>query len=187
MPEFFFSEYGIKIFVSLLVLGSLVVFFNRQSRDLANADLKSVINLLNKLGSGYEVVTNIVVPGDHGVFDVGNIVVSPYGIFVITVRQTVGKIFGKKGDREWEVRTGRSRGFISNPLWENRKHVNALENIIGTAPFISVVVFPRAKLEGDFVNNVIRLEKLKKFISQNKISRLSMDKRDEILSAMRKG
>ena len=131
-------------------------------------------------------MTNIVVPGDHGVFDVGNIVLSPYGIFVITVRQTVGKIFGKKGDREWEVRSGRSRGFISNPLWENRKHVNALEKVVGSVPFISVVVFTRGKLKGDFGDNVIRLGELGKFIYQNKTFCLSVDKQDEILKAIRK-
>ena len=187
MPKNFLYEYFAEIFVSFLVLCSLVVFFIRQSRDRANADPKVVVNLLNELGSDYEVLTNILVPGDFGMLDVENVVVCPYGVFVVTVKQTVGKILGKEGDREWEVRSGRSCSFISNPLWENRKYVNALEKIVGVVPFISVVVFPRAKLEGDFGNNVIRLEKLKKFISQNKISRLSMDKRDEILSAMRKG
>ena len=186
MPENFLSEYGAKIIASLLALGSLAVFLIRQSRDRANADPNAVINVLNQLGPDYEVLANVVVPGDRGMFDLGNVVVSPYGVFVITVRQTVGKISGREGDREWEVKSGRSRKFISNPLWENRKHVNALEKVIGSVPFISVVVFPRGKLKGEFGNNVIRLGELGKFISQNKTSRLSVDKRDEILKALRK-
>ena len=186
MFENFLSEYGIKFFVSLLILGSLVIFFICQSGASSNAGPKAVIDLLNQLGPGYEIVTNVVVSGDRGMFDVGNVVVSPYGIFVVTVRQTVGKIFGKEGDREWEVKSGRSRDFISNPLWENRKHVNALEKVIGAVPFISVVVFPRGKLKGDFGNNVIRLDELGKFISQNKTSRLSVERRDKILKTIRK-
>ena len=105
---------------------------------------------------------------------------------MITVKQTIGKIFGGKGDREWEVKSGRSRDFIPNPLWENRKHVNALEKLIGPVPFISIVVFPRGSLKGEFGRNVIRLGELKKFIAQNKTFHLSMDKRNEILKALQK-
>lgn len=186
MPENFLAAYWIKILASLVVLGALIAMFIRQSRDQANADPQAVINTLSQLGPDYEVVNKVIVPGDRGMFDVGNVVVSPYGVFVITVKQTVGKIFGREGDREWEVKSGRNRDFIPNPLWENRKHVNALEKVIGSVPFISIVVFSRGNLKGDFGKNVIRLGELGKFIAQNKTSRLSVDKRDEILKALRK-
>ena len=127
-----------------------------------------------------------MVPGDRGMFDLGHVVVSPYGVFVITVKQTIGKIFGRKGDREWEVQSGGSRDFIANQLWENRKHVNALEKLIGPVPFISIVVFPRGNLKGEFGRNVIRLGELENFITQNKTFHMSMDKRDEILKALQK-
>ena len=156
----------------------------RQSRDKDNADSQAIKNVLNQLESDYEVVTNVMVPGDRGMFDLGNVVVSPYGVFVITVKQTIGKIFGGKGDREWEVKSGRSRDFIPNPLWENRKHVNALEKLIGPVPFISIVVFPRGNLKGEFGRNVIRLHELKNFIAQNKPFHLSMDKRNGILKTL---
>jgi len=160
--------------------------FIRQSRDKANADPQAVMKVLNQLGPDYEVVKKVLVPGERGMFDLGNVVVSPFGVFVITVKQTVGKIFGREGDREWEVKSGKNRDFISNPLWENRKHVNALEKVIGAVPFISVVVFPRGNLKGEFGENVIRLGELGKFIAQNKTSRLSVDQRDEILKTLRK-
>ena len=158
--------------------------FMRQSREKAIADPQAIKNVLNQLESDYEVVTNVLVPGDRGMFDLGNVVVSPYGVFVITVKQTIGKIFGGKGDREWEVKSGRSRDFIPNPLWENRKHVNALEKLIGPVPFISIVVFPRGNLKGEFGRNVIRLGELKNFIVQNKRFHLSTDKRDGILKTL---
>ena len=116
----------------------------------------------------------------------GNVVASPYGIFVITVKPYVGKIFGREGDREWELKFGTKKEFISNPLWENRKHVNALEKLVGPVFFISVVVFPRAVLKGKFGDNVVGLNKLKEIILQNKISCLSLDRRDEILKTLRK-
>ena len=186
MVENYLAAYGIKIFASLIVFITLIVMFIRQSNDRANDDPQAIKNVLNQLESDYEVVTNVMVPGDRGMFDLGYVVVSPYGIFVITVKQTIGKIFGRKGDREWEVKSGGSRDFIANPLWENRKHVNALEKLIGPAPFISIVVFPRGNLKGDFGANVIRLGQLKNFIAQNKTFNMSMDKRDGILKILQK-
>ena len=187
MVENYLAAYGIKIFASLIVFITLIVMFARQSNDRTNDDPQAIKNVLNQLEPGYEVVTNVMVPGDRGMFDLGHVVVSPYGVFVITVKQTIGKIFGRKGDREWEVKSGGSRDFIANPLWENRKHVNALEKLIGPAPFISIVVFPRGNLKGEFGVNVIRLGQLKNFIIQNKTFNMSRDKRDRILKALQKG
>ena len=186
MVENYLAAYGIKIFASLIVFITLIVMFIRQSNDRANDDPQAIKNVLNQLESDYEVVTNVMVPGDRGMFDLGHVVVSPYGVFVITVKQTIGKIFGRKGDPEWEVKSGGSRDFIANPLWENRKHVNALEKLIGPAPFISIVVFPRGNLKGEFGRNVIRLDELKDFIAQNKLFHLSMDKRNGILKTLQK-
>lgn len=186
MVENYLAAYGIKIFASLIVFITLIVMFIRQSNDRVNDDPQAIKNVLNQLESDYEVVTNVMVPGDRGMFDLGHVVVSPYGVFVITVKQTIGKIFGRKGDPEWEVKSGGSRDFIANPLWENRKHVNALEKLIGPAPFISIVVFPRGNLKGEFGTNVIRLGELKNFIAQNKTFNMSMDKRDGILKILQK-
>ena len=186
MVENYLAAYGIKIFASLIVFITLIVMFARQSNDRTNDDPQAIKNVLNQLESDYEVVTNVMVPGDRGMFDLGHVVVSPYGVFVITVKQTIGKIFGRKGDREWEVKSGGSRDFIANPLWENRKHVNALEKLIGPAPFISIVVFPRGNLKGEFGANVIRLGELKNFIAQNTTFNMSMGKRDGILKTLQK-
>ena len=186
MIESYLTAYWVKIFALLVVFIALIVMFIRQSRDKANADPQGVLNVLNQLGSDYTVVPKVVVPGERGMFALGNVVVSPYGVFVITVKQDAGKVFGREGDSEWEVKSGRSSKMIRNPLWENRKHVNALEKIIGFVPFNSIVVFPRAVLKGAFGVNVIRLDELSKKITQTKTTRLSLDKRDEILKTLRK-
>jgi hypothetical protein len=186
MIESYFTAYWIKIFASLVIFISLIVMFILHSRDRANADPQAVVNLLNQLGSDYTVVPKVVVPGKRGIFALGNVVVSPYGVFVITVKQDAGKVFGREGNSEWEVKYGRNSKLILNPLWENRKHVNALEKVIGSVPFNSIVVFPRAVLKGAFGSNVIRLDELKKRIAQNKTSCLSLDKRDEIIKILQK-
>ena len=186
MIESYLTAYWIKIFGSLVVFITLIVMFIRQSRGKANADPQAVVNVLNQLGSDYTVVPNLVVPGERGMFSLGNVVVSPYGVFVITVKQGAGKVFGREGDSEWEVKSGRNSNLIRNPLWENRKHVNALEKVIGSVPFNSIVVFPRAVLKGAFGANVIRLGELSKKITQTKTTRLSLEKRNKILKTLRK-
>lgn len=186
MIENYLTAYWIKIFASLAVFVALIVMFIRQSRDQANADPYAVVKVLSQLGPDYVVVSNVVVPGERGMFALGDVVVSPYGVFVITVKKDAGKIFGREGDSEWEVKSGRHSNLIRNPLWENRKHVNALEKVIGSVPFNSIVVFPRAVLKGAFGSNVVRLGELRKRIAQNKTSRLSLDKRDEIIKTLRK-
>jgi len=183
MVETIFAEHGIKIF-AIACVGIIVLFIRNRQRQ-ANADPQAVANVLRQLGPDYVVVPNVVVPGDRGMFALKNVVVSPYGVFVITVKQDAGKVFGREGDSEWEVKSGRNRNLIRNPLWENRKHVNALEKVIGSVPFISVVVFPQAVLQGVFGSNVIRLQALRQKVLQNKTSRLSSDKRDEILKTLR--
>ena len=186
MLESYFTAYLIKTFASLVIFISLIVMFIRQSRDKANADPQAVVNLLNQLGSDYTVVPKVVVPGEQGMFALGDVVVSPYGVFVITVKQGAGKIFGREGDSEWEVKSGRNSNLIRNPLWENRKHVNALEKVIGSVPFNSIVVFPRAVLKGAFGGNVIKLGELSNKITQTKTTRLSLEKRNKILKTLRK-
>ena len=135
MIESYFTAYWVKIFASLVVFIVLIIMFIRQSRDRVNADPQAVVNVLNQLGSDYTVVPNVVVPGERGMFSLGNVVVSPYGVFVITVKQSEGKVFGREGDSEWKVKSGRNSNLIRNPLWENRKHVNALEKVIGQLLF----------------------------------------------------
>lgn len=186
MIENYLTAYWIKILATLAVFFAFIIMFIRQSRDKANADPQAIVSVLNQLGEDYTVVPNVVVPGERGMFALGNVVVSPYGVFVITVKLEAGKVFGREGDSEWEVKLGRNSNLIRNPLWENRKHVNALEKVIGSVPFNSIVVFPRAALKGTFGRNVVRLTELKKKIVQNKTSRLSMDKQDEILKTLRK-
>lgn len=186
MIENYFTAYWIKICTSLAGFIALIIIFIRQSRDRANADPQAVVKVLNQLGLDYAVVSNVVVPGERGMFALGNVVVSPYGVFVITVKQEAGKVFGREGDSEWEVKSGRNSNLIGNPLWENRKHVNALEKVIGSVRFNSIVVFPRAVLKGTFGSNVVRLGELRKRIAQNKTSHLSLDKRDEILKILQK-
>jgi len=107
---------------------------------------------------------------------VSHVVVSTYGVFVLTIKTEAGKIFGSEKNREWYMK----QDVLYNPLWENRKHVNALEKVIGPVWFIPVVVFTRAVLKDNFGPHVIKLEELISFIEKHNVPRLSEEKRHEI-------
>jgi hypothetical protein len=182
--DFIFSADGLKVFILLVVVITVVWVKQRRQHRLAG-DPKVVKDQLERLGADYTVLSNVVVSAERGMNDVSHVVVSAYGVFVLTVKTEAGKVFGREGDREWKIKSGRQRDILVNPLWENRKHVNALEKLTGPVWFIPLVVFTRAVLKGEFGATVVRLKELVYNIKRHKISRLSPDKRDEIVQKLR--
>mgnify|MGYP000106041199 FL=1 len=175
-----------KFFAVLAVVITAIVMFVRRSRQHRLAgDPKVVKEQLARLGADYTVLSNVVISAELGMNDVSHVVVSAYGVFVLTVKTEAGKVFGREGDQEWQIKSGRQRDILVNPLWENRKHVNALEKLTGPVWFIPLVVFTRAVLKGEFGATVVRLKELVHNIKRHKISRLSPDKRDEIVQKLR--
>ena len=181
-----FAADEFKVLASLAVVIVTTVMFVRQSRHRSAADPKVVKDQLERLGAeDYTVLSNVVLSAELGMNDVSHVVVSTYGVFVLTVKTEAGKVFGKEGDREWQIKSGRQRDILYNPLWENRKHVNALEKLTGPVQFIPVVVFTRAALKGEFGATVVRLKELIPYMEQQKTSRLSNERRDEIVQTLR--
>jgi hypothetical protein len=176
----FFSADGLKILAVLAVVFA-VVFVRRSRQHRLAADPKVVRDQFDRLGADYTVLSNVVVSAELGMNDVSHVVVSSYGVFVLTVKTEAGKVTGREGDREWHIKSD----ILYNPLWENRKHVNALEKVIGPVYFIPIVVFTRAVLKGEFGSHVIRLRELIPYIEKNKTSRLSDDKRDDVVCKLR--
>ena len=173
----FFSNTDVFLFLGLFAGVGVVLFIQKRRQHQLAADPKVVKEELKKLGADYTVLSDVVVSAELGMNDVSHVVVSTYGVFVLTVKAEAGKVTGREGAREWHTKSD----ILYNPLWENRKHVNALEKLIGPVWFIPVVVFTRAVLKGQFGTHVVRLKELIPYILKNKTSRLSEEKRDEII------
>ncbi len=182
MLDFFFTSDGFKVISLLAVVAAVMFVLGRRQHQLA-ADPKVVKDQLEQLGTDYTILSDVVVSAELGMNDVSHVVVSAYGVFVLTVKTEAGKVTGREGDREWHIKS--ARDILYNPLWENRKHVNALEKIIGPVWFIPVVVFTRAGLKGDFGSYVVSLKELMPYIKKHKKFRLSDDKQDEIVRKIR--
>lgn len=181
----FLNLYWVKIGASLLVFIGLMGLFFRQSRKQSEGNGGvSIRSKVEKLGEDYTLLSGVVVPALRGMSRIDHVIVSPYGIFVLTVQNEPGRVRGKINDEMWEIKSGRQQGTLYNPLWENRKWVNALEKHLGRTPFIPVVVFTQAKLKSDFGDNVILLSHLPGFIKKYNKSRLSSDKVEAILEKL---
>jgi len=158
------SVYWIKIFVTLVIFIALIVLFLKNSGAKSNISAAELVkNELDLLGHSYVVFDNVVVQSDRGMSQISHVVVSPYGVFVLTLCDLRGKISGHRDDREWIVKGRGVSDTILNPLWENRKHINALEKKLGSQPFISAVVFTHAKLINDFGPIAVCVGQLQKF------------------------
>lgn len=186
MIDTFLTAYWIKIFATLAIFIALMVLFLRNgNKQTHGEDTSSLKAKIKKLGEEYTLLSGVVVPALRGMSRIDHVIVSPYGIFVLTVVNESGKVSGKERNGEWEIKSGRRRDILYNPLWENRKWVNALENHLGPQPFIPVVVFTHAKLKNDFGKNVIPLSRLPGYIKRHDKSRLFSDKLEEVLQKLK--
>jgi Nuclease-related domain len=186
MMETLLTAYWIKIFATLAIFVALLILFLRDNKKpTPGADNESLKAKIKKLGQEYTLLSGVVVPALRGMSRIDHVIVSPYGIFVLTVVHEPGKVSGWVRSGEWEIKSGRKRDILYNPLWENRKWVNALEDHLGPQPFIPVVVFTRARLKNDFGKNVIPLSRLPGFIKKYDKSRLFSDKLEKILQKLK--
>jgi len=159
--------YWVKIGTALLVfIAVMTLFFRQNGKRAKTGDKASIRSKIEKLGEDYTLLSGVVVPALRGMSQIDHVIVSPYGVFVLTLQNEPGRVKGRVNDEMWEIKSGRRKGALYNPLWENRKWVNALENYLGPHPFIAVVVFTQATLKSDFGENVIPLSRLHGFIKK---------------------
>ena len=126
------TAYWIKIFATLAIfIALMVLFFRNGNKQTQGANTSSLKAKIKKLGEEYTLLSGVVVPALRGMSQIDHVIVSPYGIFVLTVINESGKVSGRTRDGEWEIKSGRRRDVLYNPLWENRKWVNALKNHLG--------------------------------------------------------
>ena len=163
------SLYWIKIFATFVVFIVLVIFFVRSGSEQSSISGTTLVrNELDRLDDNYTVFCNVMIHLERGMSHIPYVVISPYGIFVVTCCSQVGKISGQKNDQEWKVRGGGVDDMILNPLWENRKHINALERKLNQSlPLIPVVVFTHANLVDDFGPTAVGVGRLQKFFAEH--------------------
>jgi hypothetical protein len=88
--------------------------------------------LVSELPPSYQHYRNLVIPAEKGDFtEVDHLVLSPFGIFVIEVKNYRGWIFGGEKQPKWTVQRFRSKHQFMNPLHQNYKHTEAVKQLLG--------------------------------------------------------
>ena len=88
--------------------------------------------LVSELPASYQHYRNLVIPAEKGDFtEVDHLVLSPFGIFVIEVKNYRGWIFGGEKQPKWTIQRFRSKHQFMNPLHQNYKHTEAVKQLLG--------------------------------------------------------
>jgi hypothetical protein len=101
-----------------------------------------------KLGDAYFSLQNVVIRMGKGTTQIDQIIVSPFGIFVLEIKNYDGWIFGTEKQERWTQRFKTGQKFqFQNPLIQNQRHIQALCALlkIPQTKFISVIIF----IDGD--------------------------------------
>ena len=103
------------------------------------------VAVLNKLDAAqYRHFSNLIIPAPNGTTQIDNIIVSPFGVFVIEAKYFQGWIFGGAKQEKWTHTLSRFEKYaFPNPIRQNYGHIKALARLLRQpeSRFHSVIVF----------------------------------------------
>lgn len=156
----------IKLFASKLLFGSAVWIGRQAEKQLAK-------RLKRLLSDEFVHYHNLVLPTAQGdLTEIDHLVLSPYGLFVIEVKNHQGWVFGHRDQPQWTVQRFRHKHKLANPLRQNYKHIKALEHLlqlphskVPAALLHSLVAFSsRAIFKTDLPANVMHIQQVDGYI-----------------------
>ena len=103
------------------------------------------VAVLSKLDAAqYRHFSNLIIPAPNGTTQIDNIVVSPFGVFVIEAKCFQGWIFGGAKQEKWTHTLSRFEKYaFPNPIRQNYGHIKSLARLLRQpeSRFHSVIVF----------------------------------------------
>jgi hypothetical protein len=143
--------------------------------------------LAKQLPEGYSHYRNLVLTSTMGdLTEIDHLVLSPFGIFVIEVKNIKGWIFGNQHQENWLVHCYRRKYQFYSPIRQNLKHTEAVASLLDIdskaepAQIYSVIAFSqRAQFKTPMPDHVLHLEDVHRHIQ--KISALGRKISDEAL------
>ena len=147
---------------------------NSSAVSLGRAGEKEVIKHLTRLPKKeFYLINDLTVPSTYTEDNtqIDSVVFSPYGIFVIEVKNMSGWIFGAKTPKKWTQVIFNKKTQFQNPFRQNYKHISALRQItkLPLSAFQNLVVFTcRSEFKSKHVVGLItNPAEIDKFIISN--------------------
>jgi len=77
------------------------------------------------------VIDDVTLPTFNGTTQIDQIVVSPYGVFVIEVKNMSGWIFGRENQQYWTQVLYKRKYKFFNPIKQNQHHIRTVQSLFG--------------------------------------------------------
>lgn len=130
--------------------------------------------LRNRLSDDYRHYHNLILKTAQGdLTEIDHLLVSPYGIFVIEVKNYQGWIFGGEHHTHWLVQHYRRKNQFQNPLRQNYKHTEAvaylleLDDTTKMDQIFSIIAFSdRAQFKTAMPDNVMHIHEVHRHIEK---------------------
>jgi len=160
------STYVILI---ILFIIAIVLKLPKVKGIIGEGATKVVLKKLNS--TEYFIINDLLIPSSNGKSSqIDHVVVSQYGVFVIETKNYKGWITGSENSQYWKQTIYKRKENLYNPIWQNRGHVKALEELLsefGEIPFIPIVAFSgRSTLKVQVNSEVVYLSNLVKTIKK---------------------
>lgn len=121
--------------------------------------------LLSELGPpDYHLMNHVTIQMDDGTTQVDHILISRFGVFVIETKDYKGWIFANATHETWTQVLFRLRFKFQNPIFQNKRHVRAVQGLLDFLPpeaIKSVIVFTgEAEFKTETPQGVITISRL---------------------------
>lgn len=128
----------------------------------------------------YHLLNHVTIRMEDGTTEVDHILVSRFGVFVIETKDYSGWIFGRAGDTTWTQVRYKWRSTFQNPIFQNRRHVRAVQGLLDFLPpdaVMSVVVFAGdAEFKTEVPDGVVTLDDLVWSVRRHAVVVMSTDR-----------
>ena len=121
--------YWLLLFVAGLVLTKILrsAWFKGKLGELkVNVGVPLLLNRKT-----YRLIKNVTLPIGNETTQIDQLILSPYGIFVIETKNMTGWVFGQPSQAQWTQVIYRFRQRFQNPILQNNLHVKAVQDLLG--------------------------------------------------------
>lgn len=132
-------------------------------------EMQSSFFLTMGLNSSYKLYHDVTLhTSDNATTQIDHIIISPFGVFVIEIKNFSGWIFGSEKQYKWtQSLPNKTKNQFLNPLIQNKKHVQAIQALFGlddNQVFSMVVFMEKAVFKTDLPSNVMHLSNMRRHI-----------------------
>jgi hypothetical protein len=128
----------------------------------------------------YHVMNHVTLQLKNGTTQIDHILVSRFGVFVIETKCYKGWIFGDAKQTNWTQVLFHYRFKFQNPLFQNSRHVRAVQTLLDFLPptaVKSVVVFAgEAEFKTEIPPGVVFVSGLVDYLREHKVEVMSLNR-----------